>query len=397
MIEVADFVGSDRDVLVVVDDITGETPAIGGDRLSRREVEDLNRGRAFVRAITDESGCLMQSTVHKAVTALVDLSRWGQCSSEDNTTPSHTSHQEPLHKLLTNKLRLIQQLCTMYDADRRGHLTMDEAEQALLSLHCDWETLESTLKTVSETSGCLPWKQNRISFEGFCVLYAEARHHALAGREDEGGLLAATAGYVRGGLERVAGWLWSSPPVPPSTTGTPSHLPHTTHCDVYLGGSCGATSWRRDDIIPILNQHGVTFFDPQVSEWDPSLISVEQAAKNQCSVLLFAIGGDTLSVASMVEAAYYMGRGRRLVLVLSDIPQPPQPGSCTTVEGMQLSSRAVRDYNRGRAYLASIAQKREVPLYTSTVDAALHAVYIVKGYDVPLNSTDHVPLQGTSV
>ena len=79
------------------------------------------------------------------------------------------------------------------------------------------------------------------------------------------------------------GWLWSSPPVPPSTTGTPSHLPHTTHCDVYLGGSCGATSWRRDDIIPILNQHGVTFFDPQVSEWDPSLISVEQAAKNQVS------------------------------------------------------------------------------------------------------------------
>ena len=58
---------------------------------------------------------------------------------------------------------------------------------------------------MSETSGCLPWKQNRISFEGFCVLYAEARHHALAGREDEGGLLAATAGYVRGGLERVAG------------------------------------------------------------------------------------------------------------------------------------------------------------------------------------------------
>ena len=57
----------------------------------------------------------------------------------------------------------------------------------------------------------------------------------------------------------------------------------------------------------------------------------------QCSVLLFVIGGDTLSVASMVEAAYYMGQSRKLVLVLSDIPQPPQPGSHSSVEGMQVT------------------------------------------------------------
>ena len=74
MIEAADFVGSSRDVLVVVNDITGDAPMIGGDRLSRREVEDLNRGRAFVRSITDKSGCLVEETVQEAVTALVDVS-----------------------------------------------------------------------------------------------------------------------------------------------------------------------------------------------------------------------------------------------------------------------------------------------------------------------------------
>ena len=68
----------------------------------------------------------------------------------------------------------------------------------------------------------------------------------------------------------------------------------------------------------------------------PSAYTPTTSVVVQCSVLLFAIGGDTLSVASMVEAAYYMGRGRRLVLVLSDIPQPPQPGNCTAVEGMQV-------------------------------------------------------------
>ena len=74
MIEAADFIGSSRDVLVVVNDITGDAPMIGGDRLSRREVEDLNRGRAFVRSITDKSGCLVEETVQEAVTALVDVS-----------------------------------------------------------------------------------------------------------------------------------------------------------------------------------------------------------------------------------------------------------------------------------------------------------------------------------
>ena len=75
MVEVAYFVGNGRDLLVVVDDITGDAPAIGGDRLSHREVEDLNRGRAFVRSVTDEGGCLLEATIHKAVSALVDVSR----------------------------------------------------------------------------------------------------------------------------------------------------------------------------------------------------------------------------------------------------------------------------------------------------------------------------------
>ena len=50
----------------------------------------------------------------------------------------------------------------------------------------------------------------------------------------------------------------------------------------------------------------------------------------QCSVLLYVIGGDTLSVGSMAEVAYYIGRGRKMALVLSDIPTSPH---LTTLEG----------------------------------------------------------------
>ena len=62
---------------------------------------------------------------------------------------------------------------------------------------------------------------------------------------------------------------------------------------------------------------------------------------------------------------------------------------------MQLSARAVKDYNRGRAYLASVANKNRIPVYTNISDAVHRAVHLVRGhYLSPLSS---VPLSGTSV
>ena len=74
MVEVANFVGSGRDVLVVVSDIQGESPVISGDVLTPREVEDLNRGREFVRTVSETAGNLVESSVHRAVSSLLDVS-----------------------------------------------------------------------------------------------------------------------------------------------------------------------------------------------------------------------------------------------------------------------------------------------------------------------------------
>ena len=74
MVEVANFVGSGRDVLVVVSDIRGESPVISGDILTPREVEDLNRGRAFVRTVSEAAGNLVESSVRRAVSSLLDVS-----------------------------------------------------------------------------------------------------------------------------------------------------------------------------------------------------------------------------------------------------------------------------------------------------------------------------------
>lgn len=81
-------------------------------------------------------------------------------------------------------------------------------------------------------------------------------------------------------------------------------------------------------------QQGVSYFNPQVANWDRRLLPIEREAKERCSVLLYVITGETLSVASMVEAAYYIGKGRAVVLCISDISSQ---GDTTLVEGMEVS------------------------------------------------------------
>lgn len=87
-------------------------------------------------------------------------------------------------------------------------------------------------------------------------------------------------------------------------------------------------------MVPLYREHGVSFFNPQLPHWDVRLMPIEREAKEYCSVLLFVVCGDTLSVASMVEAAYYIGKCRNMVLCMSDIPQSDD-GS-TEIEGMKV-------------------------------------------------------------
>ncbi len=84
-------------------------------------------------------------------------------------------------------------------------------------------------------------------------------------------------------------------------------------------------------------EKGVSYFNPQVQHWDVRMIPIERDAKEHSDVLLFVVCGDTLSVASMVEVAYYTGAGRKIVLCLVDIPSDGN----TDIEGMKVGSSNV--------------------------------------------------------
>ncbi len=56
--------------------------------------------------------------------------------------------------------------------------------------------------------------------------------------------------------------------------------------DVFLGGSCGDTAWRRQVVIPHLRQLGLSYFDPQRNEWSEEMINEEAVAKEVRHVIL---------------------------------------------------------------------------------------------------------------
>lgn len=68
---------------------------------------------------------------------------------------------------------------------------------------------------------------------------------------------------------------------PPKPTGPNDEKPTSSRetYDVFLGGSCGTTVWRRQSVIPFLKKRGITYYDPQRSFWSENMIYEESIAK----------------------------------------------------------------------------------------------------------------------
>lgn len=149
---------------------------------------------------------------------------------------------------------------------------------------------------------------------------------------------------------------------------------------VFLGGAAGETTWRQRIAIPALAAAGVTFYDPQlgVGEWTEQHEAAEMLAKDAADVLLFVINGETRGVATVAEVAYYLGTGRRLALVVHDIP----PGAI--VRGQALTEAESEDLNRGRIFLRTMARAHGVPVFAEIAEATAHAIELARRCVEPL-------------
>ena len=133
--------------------------------------------------------------------------------------------------------------------------------------------------------------------------------------------------------------------------------------DVYLGGSANG-SWRQDAAVPMLKKHGLTYFNPQAVT--RRLMPMLASAVENSRVLLFVIQGNSRSVGAMNEAAFHIGQGHKVVLVVQSIhAEESVIGDAYAKDGTKgevLSKTALKDYNRGRTYLSDIGKYLDLEL-----------------------------------
>ena len=139
--------------------------------------------------------------------------------------------------------------------------------------------------------------------------------------------------------------------------------------DVFLGGTCGSSTWRRDIAIPILEDAHITYYDPQypgdLYDTTSGAMATEDEIKFQCPYLLMVISGDTRGTATVTETVEFICFSYPVYIFVEDM----HPN--VMISGMPLLPRDIRDANRQRAFLRRIRDRRwpELPFYDSIEDA----------------------------
>jgi len=137
---------------------------------------------------------------------------------------------------------------------------------------------------------------------------------------------------------------------------------------VFLGGACGTTTWRQEQAMPLLDTYQISYYNPQQEDWTPNMIEEERRAKEDAEVLLFIIGNDTRGLASLVEIAENVGRGREVHATISTIPDPYVVAD-DLITGSQLD-----DINRAREYTKELLGHADNGHIHTGIVPALHAI-----------------------
>ena len=163
----------------------------------------------------------------------------------------------------------------------------------------------------------------------------------------------------------AAGDLVQPAPAPSSSSQLRTQKSSTSAYDVFLGGSCGPTTWRADAAIPFLKSQGITYYNPQQSNWVPEMIELEHQAKQTSQVLFFVLDEKTRNVVSMVEVSYLSGAGRRLIVVLSSYPTSAPHSIC----GEEISVTECTDLNGAMTTVHDLVERGGTPVFASMTTA----------------------------
>ena len=79
---------------------------------------------------------------------------------------------------------------------------------------------------------------------------------------------------------------------------------------VFLGGTCAETTWR-NELMPLLKEKNIDYFNPVVEDWTPECQQIEEDEKNKkCNIHLYVITKEmigTYSIAEIIHSAHLAG------------------------------------------------------------------------------------------
>eukprot|EP00043_Microstomoeca_roanoka_P019831 m.230466 g.230466 ORF g.230466 m.230466 type:complete len:156 (+) comp17060_c3_seq4:1503-1970(+) len=124
----------------------------------------------------------------------------------------------------------------------------------------------------------------------------------------------------------------------------------------------------RRGVQPFAHNCGFSCFDPNLEQWSSSMLHMEIVAKQSCQTLLYYISAATRGIGSMIEAAYFIGRNRDVMLCVAHVAAP------FFVGGHEVSSKEIKDLNRAREYLLDQAREKAVPSFNDLQECVTYAI-----------------------
>ncbi|GFS15995.1 RalBP1-associated Eps domain-containing protein [Elysia marginata] len=327
--EIAYLVGCKRQIIVVFLGFDEAVEEVSLEKTTDREKMDIARARNVLMDIIERNSIPVFSDIQAAL----------RCAAV------HLKHG----------IR-VQELSASHGAVpvKYGHALVGEA---LLKLR------ESFNSITGNSDGRMSKEDTSFSFEEFCCVITEYKRKKQSMAVSLASKLVAPVSWL---LAKLRG------------SSKPCEVLEEVF-DVYLGGSCGESNWREDVAIPLLKREGISYLNPLVTKWSDYLIPMQAAEREKCRLLLFTIADCTRAIGAMVEAGYYIGLGCRVVLCLEKL----QP--YTTIAGEQMTSTALKDYNRGRVYLSDMASREGAPVFENVSESLTSAVNSIRKLDLALD------------
>ncbi|KAL0276298.1 UNVERIFIED_CONTAM: hypothetical protein PYX00_003897 [Menopon gallinae] len=331
LVEVAHIAGSKRNLTLVIQSYTQEKQTICGEVISQREYEDLRNGQEVLRELVESQNMVVFNDIHDAL-------KW----TEKLIRPD--DKEEVLERLPHPRQIELREAFDALVTSENGTIALTDARLAL-QLITQKKISLNHLKDICNSFGGdnegVRLEEKTITFEQFASLASQ-----LESSQESVESFQEPQSYVFANIVNER-----------STS---------VMRDVFLCGNVtegSGESWKEKIAVPLLKKHGLTYFNPSLSELSDRFLPIEAAAMNNSYISLIVITNTARSIVEMAVASHYIGLGARVVLCIQHLPDG------ATICGEKLSESAVKDYNRGRIYLTDIAKRNGTKVFSDISEA----------------------------